>query len=163
MKNYQAARTYKPEKKTCWYVVANRAGAVIYKDNDQHQFDYVYRFTNSKARKKESELDSDRPGKGASSASKNVRHSLDKHNNKHEVVAVKFSKKIAEALSKGAQEKRFDELVLVAEPHFLGLLRDQVPLRLRPLIKYEVHHEYLQGSQKKLRERILKAIESEEQ
>lgn len=51
-----------------------------------------------------------------------------------EVEAIKFAQALANKLDKGCRERSFDRLVLVAPPHFLGLLKgaldDQVHKRL---------------------------------
>lgn len=161
MKTYRPAREYKPEQKKCWFVVANRTEAVIFKETQKKDLSFVYRFSNPKGKRREAELDSDRPGKTASSASRTLRHALDTHNNKHEVQAQKFSKTISKALTKAAKEKKFDELVLVAEPHFLGLLRNEIPKELKPYIKHEIHHEYNGDSEPELKKHIFQALENQ--
>ena len=55
----------------------------------------------------------------------------------------------------------FGELVLVAEPHFLGLLRDALGPETRRLVKHEVGREYTQGSGDDIRAQVLKAIGAE--
>lgn len=160
MKNYIPARTYKPSRIRSWYVVARRTEAVIYKEDAQHHFQFVYRLVNPRGRKPEIELDSDRPGRGASSANGTFHHALDRSWNRHETVAKKFAKKIAQALTHAARQNRFDELVLVAEPHFLGMLRDEIPASLRAKIKHEVNREYAKGSDQFLHDQIIHAISS---
>jgi len=71
---------------------------------------------------KDGEIESDRPGRGASSAG-GGRHGLSQHESSHEHDAQTFARELAEVLRVARNEHRFERLVLVAEPHFLGILR----------------------------------------
>ena len=145
-----------------WYVVASRVDSAIYSDGDEdHHFHLVSRIKNEDGRLTEGELDSDKPGRGFSSAGGQVRHALDRRSKQHEEVVLKFSHQIAEALERARGENRFEELVLVAEPHFLGLLRDSLSLEMKKMIKGEVGKEYnqhVQVSEIELRAHILDAL-----
>lgn len=144
-----------------WYVVANRTDAVFYVEGQDHQFHFIDRLTNKKGNYTESELDSDRPGRGYSSAAGGtIHHSMDRRNQKHETVAKDFADRIAHALGSARRENRFKDVVLVAEPHFLGLLREHLDAETRAKIAHEVHREYLEGSDSEIRERILDAIKT---
>ena len=146
---------------TRWYVVANRVDAVFYQDSKDSKFKFVHRMKNEEGNLTEGELDSARPGTGFSSAgSGTIRHGLDRTFNHHELVAVDFAGKIANELAKHAKAQAYAELVITAEPHFLGLLRAALPASVRGLIKAEVNREYAQGSDSELYEHILRAIEN---
>jgi protein required for attachment to host cells len=144
-----------------WYVVANRLEAVFYQDTRDTKFQFVDRLKNPRGNSLEGELDSARPGSGTSSAGNGtIRHGLDRTFHHHERVAKKFAEVIARSLAKKAQEGQFNELVLAAEPHFLGLLRASLSPQVRHLIKSEVNREYAQGSDLELYQNILRAIEA---
>lgn len=160
MKNYIPARTYKPPRNRILFVVASRTEAVFYKEDLLHHFQFVNRLENPRGRKSENELSSDRPGRGISSASSTFHHALDRTWNKHETVAKKFSKKISKYLVQGAQENRFDEIVLVAEPHFLGLLREEIPPSVRSMIKHTINRELARGSDQELHDHIMRIIKT---
>jgi len=142
-------------------VVANRTDAVFYIDGSDRKFHFVDRLINKKGHLTETELDSDKPGKGISDACGGIfRHSLDRRFTHHEQVAKRFAKKIANQLAIACRQKLFRDLVLVAEPHFLGLLRKELNYETRTAIRHEVRHEYAQGSDAEVREQILNAIET---
>ena len=144
-----------------WYLVANRGEAAIYADSREQKFAFVERFTDPQAHLTESELVSDRPGRSFShSGGGVVKHAYEPRVNHHEEAAIRFARKLAEELETAQRNGRFDELVLVAEPHFLGLLRGALPPASRELIKHEVRREYAQGSPEEIRELVLRAIEA---
>ncbi len=144
------------------YVVANRSEAVFYADGSDRKFHFVERLTNKKGHRHESELVSDRPGRGVSSAGGGIHHGLEPGTSHHELAARRFAKRVAAALERGRSQKLFRELVLVAEPHFLGLLRRSLTSKTREAVTHEVGHEYYaQGSGEEVRARILKAIQKD--
>ena len=162
MGKYTAARDLDLSVKKRWYVVANRTDAVFYKDTRDHKFAFVERLGNPAGKLTEMELDSDKPGRGFSSASNgSIHHSLDRRSHRHEKVAKDFARKIADSLEEAFKGDHMNEVVLVAESHFLGLIREVLPLAVRKLVKHEVNREYVQGSDQELHRLILKAIESE--
>lgn len=57
--------------------------------------------------------------------------------------AVLFARRIIEVLERAQQQAQFGELVLVAEPHFLGLLRAALPASLRAALIAEIHKNLL--------------------
>lgn len=143
------------------YVVANQSDAVFYLDGSDRKFHFIDRLSNRKAHLTEIDLVSDRPGRGISSAGSGVfHHSLGRGFTHHEQAAKDFARKIADQLGVARRNKQFHNLVLVAEPHFLGLLREALDSETRAVIKHEINREYAQGSDSEIRSAIMKAIEA---
>lgn len=73
-----------------------------------------------------------------------------------------FARRIIESLESAHHQAAFDQLVLVAEPHFLGLLRQFLTEPLRTALIAEVHKdlEHEQGAH--LRAHLVAALEAEE-
>lgn len=140
-----------------WYVIANQSEAVFYFDGVDHRFHFVNRLSNPRAHRMEQDLVTDRPGMGFGAAP----HGLSQRISHHEAGAIKFAKKVAKSITEAFHKKRFQELVLVAAPYFLGLLRDKLPMDVRSSIKFELHKEYSQGSDDEIRDHVIKAIEKE--
>lgn len=65
-----------------------------------------------------------------------------------------FAKDVCSYLLKARQEGRFDQLALVAAPGFLGTLRSELDPQLKPLVSYEINHDYSHASGQQLREQI---------
>lgn len=143
-----------------WYVVANRTEAVIYREGSEHTFEFVNRISNPAGAEQEQNLDSDKPGRGFSSAQGSIHHSLDRHSHRHEDVAKKFALKIGKLLEDAKRDGEFTELVFAAEPHFLGLLRKAMPPALQAIVTHEIPKEFKRGSDTEIHQHILNAIES---
>ena len=143
-----------------WYVVANRIEAAFYAEGRDEEFHFVERLENADGRLTEKELDSDKPGRGFSSSSGTVHHSLDRRSHRHENVAKKFAHQIAGMLDSNRQKGTYKDLVLVAEPHFLGLLRAELTSPTRELVSHEVGHDYARASDSELEAQIRAAMDS---
>ena len=67
-----------------------------------------------------------------------VRYSQTKRHDPHEAAAIQFAKNVAKFLKKERQQKHFDTLTVVAEPHFLGKLKLAMSLELKKTV-----HEWI--------------------
>jgi protein required for attachment to host cells len=83
---------------------------------------------------------------------------MDRRFTHHERVARKFAHRIGLWLSEARRKGAFGDLVIAAEPHFLGLLRGELDAETRSALRHEVPREYAQGSDEEIRARILEAI-----
>lgn len=148
------------------YVVANRTEATIYqikthRDPREKTFEFVMRLVNPEGKLMESDLSSDRPGRGFSSAAVHgsVRHSLDQGHVRHEKTAEHFAMKISAQLDSSAREQFVSEIVLAAEPRFLGLLRAALSPSLLRLVKHEINREFTHIPEPKLYELLQNSID----
>ena len=55
-----------------------------------------------------------------------ARHAIEPHTSIRDKVNLEFARELAERLEHGRVSHAYDELVLVAAPHFLGLLRSTI-------------------------------------
>jgi protein required for attachment to host cells len=109
--------------KTTWVVVAHRAGARIFEHKTPGKgLQLVQELQHAAGRLRSSEIDADRPGRAFDRAGQG-RHALSTEESAHEHAAAAFARELAERLHSGRTDNRFGQLVLVAEPRFLGLLR----------------------------------------
>jgi protein required for attachment to host cells len=112
--------------KTTWVVVAHQAGARFM----EHQSGFgrhlvlVRELENPDARKRNQEIDSDRPGDASSGGGGTMKRAMQHEQTAHEHVVTQFANTIATELSKARAEGLFDAIILVAEPGFLGVLRE---------------------------------------
>jgi protein required for attachment to host cells len=65
-----------------------------------------------------------------------------------------FAKDVAGFLQQGKQEGRFEQIVLVASPEFLGVLRKQLDPNVASAVSLEINKDYTQFSADQLREQI---------
>lgn len=115
----------RPEISVKWVVVANRVEArVFHQGRPRNKLKLLKTFLNPDGRLHKRELDADRPGTAAGRIGRSVLrpYKLEKGDS-HEQTAVKFAKKIANYIKKERQNKNFDEVVVIAEPKFMGQLR----------------------------------------
>ena len=71
-----------------------------------------------------------------------------------EVEAMKFAQELAERLDKGRVEHRFDRLVLVAPPHFLGLLKATLDNQVQKLLAHTVDKDLTSIQARELPQRL---------
>ena len=71
-------------------------------------------------------------------------------------MAEEFANQIVDHLSRANQEQRFDDLVLVAPPLFLGVLRKALPGSLTSLVTREINKEYTKMTSEEIQERLSK-------
>ena len=139
-----------------WYVFANRVEAVIFKEGSRKSsFSFVQRLSNPSGHLLASELGSDRPGKGSSSAGAGtIRHALERRSTKHDHDAKRFAERIAQVLAYHETKGDFSSLVLAAGPQFLGLLRRALSAKVKKRVVQEINREYLQVSDQNLQQQV---------
>lgn len=152
-------RGFDPKFVRHWYLVANRVGAVIYAGGLGRNFHFVSRLSNPKGKLTESQLVADRPGRRFSSSRGGVRHGLSQHSRYHEQVAMDFARTIAAFLGRALNEDKFSDLVVLAEPHFLGLLKREFSGALKRRVLQTVPREWNEGSDRDLEKYLRKKLE----
>lgn len=141
-----------------WYVLVSRVDANIFAGRGvAGKLEFIEKFVNPEGLLQERELVSDKPGRKFSSSRSGVRHDVGQQTPHHEMSARRFVRKMSKILAEAYEAKLFEELVLVAEPHTLGLLRKALPKKLQTMVRHEVGHEY-RASDKSLGKKIQTAI-----
>lgn len=110
--------------KSYWVIVADEYRATIYaREKKYSPMQEVDSLQNDTAREKDSDLESDRSGRSFDSSGKG-RHAMGGEESGAKVQSyLVFAKEIAEKISSAKQRGKFDRLVVVAAPRFLGVLR----------------------------------------
>jgi protein required for attachment to host cells len=103
-----------------WILIASRTGARII-ERQGRELSLVQELSHARGRLRDREVDSDRHGR--SSSRTGASHAFGQPESPHEHDAKAFARELAESLRQGRMEGRYQRLVLIAEPHFLGLLR----------------------------------------
>ena len=60
----------------------------------------------------------------------------------------------AQRIGEGHAKKAFDALILVAPPHFLGLLRKNIDAASMKCVKASIHKEFTQLDDETIRQRL---------
>lgn len=123
---------------TLWIVVANRGFAKIYESTGHgHEIKEIYSVDNPDGKKKSGEILNDRPGRSFDSVG-GGRHALSTEVSVTAHEQQVFAKKLVGVLHEGNNAKAFDELAIVAPPHFLGALKVELTDPVRKKLTKEV-------------------------
>jgi protein required for attachment to host cells len=104
--------------------------------------------TNPVGRLHDRDLDSDRPGRVFNGAARvggrrgaTPRHATNNESSTRQHAIEKFARRVGTELGKALVAHRFDGVVLVAEPGFLGRLRRALPAAVRAAVTASVGHD----------------------
>jgi protein required for attachment to host cells len=106
---------------TAWILVAHRGGAKLF-ENRGRQLNLLQEIPHAEGRLKDQDFNTDRPGHSFDRATPS-RHAIEPGQRATEREAVQFARELAGLLEDGRIHQRYNKLVLVAEPRFLGELR----------------------------------------
>ncbi len=104
---------------------------------------------NPEGRLHERDLTSDRPGRTFDSTG-STRHAKEQKTDVKKQLAINFAKQIAGYLEDRRNE--FDQVVLIAPPAFLGLLRENLPDTLSKLVIREVDKDIVTKDVKEIQQ-----------
>ncbi len=82
-------------------------------------------FEHPQSATREGDLTSDRPGRSFDSVG-GGRHAMSQPRSAHEQELVRFAEQVSEFINAGIAKGKFDKLVLLAAPGFLGFLRSKL-------------------------------------
>jgi protein required for attachment to host cells len=112
-----------------WILVAHRSGARFFRRNNRKEgIQLIEEVDFPAGRVKNQDVDSDRPGR-------HIRPGIGARVQKHgvysevqpdEQIALEFSKKLSSILDEGRTQNRFSNLMIAADPHMVGLLRQSL-------------------------------------
>lgn len=112
--------------KKSWYVVADSSGARIFEQRGvTHELTLLRQLDHPEGRLKTEELVSDRQGRSDRS-NMHGRTPLGGDYDPKEALREDFANDLAQGLEQDALQEKFHYLVLVSEPHFLGLVKQNL-------------------------------------
>ncbi len=146
-----------------WILVADACGARLFMTYDNGKsLHLLERFSHAQSRAMEAELVTERSGSGRSSA--HSMPSIKQPRTAHkELEAVEFATVLNDYLLDAAQQQKFESLVLVAPPHFLGLLRAELNPALARMISATVTKDLIYMDDATIREHLAKDVWSARQ
>lgn len=106
-----------------WVLVAHRTGARLF-EHKGHELSVLKSIDHPAGRSEDHDIEGG-PQRSFDSHAQG-RHAADRGNSPHERAAVHFAQDLAKVLEEGRLTKGVNRIVLVAEPHFLGLLRAEL-------------------------------------
>jgi protein required for attachment to host cells len=121
-----------------WIVVTDSTRARIFSHDKKGQaLLMVKEMRHPESRMHGSELEADRPGTSFQSKGPG-KHAMSQQVSPKEHEAWKLSKELADALDHARMEDKFDQLVLVAAPRFLGNMRKTLSDQVNRLVTAEL-------------------------
>ncbi len=123
--------------KLTWIVVADSSRARILNARTASKIEEIMNFAHPEGRLHEQELTTDLPGKDANKGAPGKHGFQDKIEPKQQE-AIDFAKQIARYIDDALDENKFEQLMIVAEPSFLGIFRKQLSDEVRDRISFEL-------------------------
>ena len=142
-------------------VVADRGEARFYDYESGNSLTVVGRITDPKSRLHNRDFNSDRPGRVFDHAAKSgarrgavAHHDTGSESTPLKLEAKKFAESICREIEDADQSKSFEQLVIMAEPSFLGLIREAMPEHLINKVVLQVHKDLVHSDDKTIMRHI---------
>jgi len=144
--------------KTIWILVANQAEARIYSsDRLPGKLKLVDVLANEEGTAHARDLVSDAPGRGFDSMGSG-RHAMEPNTGVKDEQRKRFVKEMVERLQKAHLNGGFDELVLLAAPAVLGVIRKTLTPNLEKIVIKAVSKDLIGQSVDKLQSQLTRAF-----
>jgi len=126
--------------KLTWILVADSTRARIFTaDTPSSPLEEIEDFSHTEGRLHDREITSDLPGKIKSAGAGGHTFEQPTDPKKHE--ADVFAHRVAQYLEDAHNANRFDQLLIITGPAFLGLLRNQLPEQVKKQVHFELDKE----------------------
>lgn len=135
-------------------VVADQAEAIFYDTPSlQAQPREVAHISDPLAHQHARDFSSDRPGRSYESVG-GQRHAIEREEDPRQREAVRFAKRISRRLDEARRKGEYDELIVVAGPPFLGLMRKQMSRPTRERVVHEIRKDLVHSPVDSLRRHL---------
>lgn len=139
-----------------WVVVADNSQAKIFRVLKFPKIEEIFYLEHPESRLQNQDLVSSKPGRGFQSIGK-ARSAYQPETEPKQVEAIKFASEVAQHLYAALNKGEFNQLYIIAEPSFLGLLRQHISPQVQKHILVEVS-KGLTSSDKEVIERHLSEL-----
>ncbi|MCX7099579.1 MAG: host attachment protein [Methylococcales bacterium] len=143
--------------KPTWIVVADNTLARFFTvDTESSPLEELSQLTHEKGRLLDNDLTTDIPGKIR--ASNGVGHAFEQATDPKRHEAENFAKQITGSLTEALNANKFEQLVLVAGPAFLGMLRKELPETLSKRVSFSLDKSIASQSPADIRSHLPKYL-----
>lgn len=119
---------------TTWILVAHRGGARLFENKGLGKgLNLLEDIPHPQGKLRNQDIDSDQPGRSFDRFGQG-RHALGTEQEPKEHLAELFAKELADLLENGRNQHRYQRLVLIAGPDFLGVLRSALNAQVTALV-----------------------------
>jgi protein required for attachment to host cells len=125
-----------------WILVASSSKACIYSAENLHSdnLELVEEFRHPESKEKGTDLITDRPGHF--STDHGTRGTYEKSDPRKEEVEI-FARELAAALKAGRNNNKYNQLILIAPPHFYGLINKHINFSVDSLLHINKDYTHL--------------------
>jgi protein required for attachment to host cells len=135
-------------------VVADQAEAIFYDTPSlAARPEEVARISDPAAHLHDRDFESDRPGRSYESVG-GARHAIEREDDPRRREAIRFAKRIARRLDDARRRDEYEELIVVAGPPFLGLVRAELSRPTRQRVVHEVCKDLVHSPAEALRQHL---------
>ena len=132
-----------------WILVANASLAHVYcNEGPNRGLSRIKSLEHSASREKGAELVSDRPGHYQGRG--NGHGAYNPAKTPKEVEAERFALEVSRELNHGRTRNAYQRLILIASPHFMGLLNQHVDAHVRQMVSETIEKDYTKLTEKEL-------------
>jgi protein required for attachment to host cells len=142
---------------TSWILVANASEAKVFSNKGIGKgLEIVAKLKHPDSRKKASDLVSDRPGHMPGAGNGHGSHIplTDPKQHQHDI----FARELVHQLDQGRTSNSYQRLIVVAEPHFRGLLNGVMNSQVSGLVSDTIDKDYTKLNDKELATHLEKVI-----
>jgi protein required for attachment to host cells len=141
-----------------WVVVADSTGARIFgAESASSGLSEVETLAHPEGRMHDRDITTDLPGRSFDSKG-NARHVMEPPTDPKHELAIEFARTIARHLDAGRVKRDYEQLVIVAAPAFLGLLREQLNNHCRKLVAFELNKSLVHQTPEEIRSHLPKLL-----
>jgi protein required for attachment to host cells len=142
--------------RTRWILAADSSKARIFKVLPKNKLEELETLTHPESRLSDKDRGSDRPGRLSVDRGGERQHGLEPPTDPKRQEAINFSRIVATNLDKARSLQKYQELVIVAAPGFLGLLREQLSKQVEQCVVREIPKNISTLSPAEIQEHIKK-------
>ncbi len=125
--------------KKSWILVADNGRARFFNaDSPTSSLNELEDWTHPEGRLHEQKMTSDLPGSDSGTGGSAERHAYQDKIEPKLQESIDFAKRIARHLETARNAKHFEQLLIVSEPSFLGILRQELSDQTRKLVCFEL-------------------------
>ena len=136
-----------------WIVVSDAARARLFSRDAEHKLTLVDTLKHSESEAHEGDLRTGGKGEIHDSGGSG-QHQADPQTTTSEKHADIFAKQVTERLKSGLNDDAFKELVIVADPSFLGRLRDHMDNPLQDTVRKTLDKNWAQHDQQQIEKQL---------
>lgn len=136
-----------------WVLIGDGSRARLFRVGPRRAWELLREFEHPETRAKARDLVTDREGRVKQSFSP-MAPAMQPTTPLHTIEAERFAHSVAKVLESGLADHSYDRLVLVAPPHFLGLLRATIPQNVAKRVQLTLDKDYTALKADELAERV---------